>query len=59
MTRRAGEPSEVAGREPTDSQWKNWPEGRSKEVGKLRSYGQLMSEKNRTLKGEVEREEKG
>ena len=59
MIRRAGELSEVVGRVPTDSQWKNWPEGRSKEVGKLRSYGQLMSEKNHTLKGVVEREEKG
>jgi hypothetical protein len=59
MTRRAGEPSEVAGRVPTDSQWKNLPEERSKGVGKLQSCGQLMSEKTHTLKGEVEREGKG
>jgi hypothetical protein len=54
MIRRAGEPSEVAGREPTDSQWKNLPEGQSKGVGKLLSHGQLMSEKTHTLKGVVE-----
>ena len=54
MTRRAGEPSEVVGRVPTDSQWKNLPEERSKGVGKLQSCGQLMSEKNHTLKGVVE-----
>jgi hypothetical protein len=54
MIHRAGEPSEVAGRVPTDSQWKNLPEGQSKGAGKLRSYGQLMSEKNHTLKGVVE-----
>jgi hypothetical protein len=59
MTRRAGEPSEVVGRAPTDSQWKNLPEERSKGVGKLQSRGQLMSEKNHTLKGVVERKEKG
>ena len=59
MTRRADEPSEVVGRVPTDSQWKNLLEERSKGVGKLQSCGQLMNEKNHTLKGEVEREGKG
>jgi hypothetical protein len=59
MIRRAGEPSEVVGRVPSDSQWKNLPEGQSKGVGRLRSCGQLMSEKTHTLKGEVEREGKG
>jgi hypothetical protein len=59
MIHRAGEPSEVAGRVPTDSQWKNLPEGQSKGAGKLRSYGQLMSEKTHTPKGEAEREGKG
>ena len=59
MIHRAGEPSAVAGRVPSDSRSKNLPEGQSKGVGKLRSYGQLMSEKTHTLKGEVEREGKG
>ena len=54
MTHRSGEPSEVAGRAPTGSQLKNLPEGQSKGVGKLQSCGQLMSEKNHTLKGVVE-----
>ena len=54
MTHRVGEPSEVAGRAPTDSQWKNLPEGQSKGAGKLESCGQLMNEKNHTLKGVVE-----
>ena len=59
MSRRAGEPSEVADRAPTGSQWKNLLEGQSKGAGKLESCGQLMSEKTHTLKGEVEREGKG
>jgi hypothetical protein len=58
MIRRADEPSEVVGRVPTDSQWKNLPEGQSKGVGKHQSCGRLMSEKNHTLKGVVEREGK-
>jgi hypothetical protein len=59
MTHLAGELSEVGGRVPTDSQWKNLPEGQSKGVGKLRLCGRLMSEKNHTLKGVVETKEKG
>jgi hypothetical protein len=54
MTHRVGEPSEVAGRAPTDSQWKNLPEGQSKGAGKLESCDQLMNEKNHTLKVAVE-----
>ena len=54
MTHRAGEPSEEAGRAPTDIQSKNLPEGQSKGAVKHQSCGQLMSEKNHTLKGVVE-----
>lgn len=54
MTHRAGEPSEEAGRAPTDTQSKNLPEGQSKGAGKLESCGQLMNEKNHNLKGVVE-----